>query len=280
MGLLDYFRAVSTWSADQVRKFLEDHKAGDYQLLDVRQRKEYDRGHLPGALLVPLDNLDEAMKTLDADKTTITYCGIGVRSRAAASTLKNAGFSDVHSMAGGIKAWEGHTAVDEPEMGAAYFAPGKTLEEFIGLAWLIEKGTRSFYLAMADHFTETKGEPFFRRMAAVEESHQAYLENLYEKTSGRLPDDNFPQKLLPSLPQEPILEGGILLEAALKWADRHSLSEIIEMAIGFESNAYDRYLLMAHGQKDKKVRDLFTTLAEEEKGHLRQLSDYLNQLNG
>ena len=159
MGIFDYFKTVYTWSRDRVRQFLQKRRAGEYQLLDVRQRKEYDRGHLPGALLVPLDHLQEEMKKLDSDKTTITYCGIGVRSRAAAATLKNAGFTDVHSMAGGIKAWEGHSAVDEPEAGRSIFHAAEHLGRVHRLAWLIERATRTFYAGHGRTLTET-GSPF------------------------------------------------------------------------------------------------------------------------
>ncbi|NLV24880.1 MAG: hypothetical protein GXY54_08890 [Deltaproteobacteria bacterium] len=278
MGIFDYFKPVSTWSADRVRQFLQKRRAGEYQLLDVRQRKEYDRGHLPGALLVPLDHLQEEMKKLDSDKTTITYCGIGVRSRAAAATLKNAGFTDVHSMAGGIKAWEGHSAVDEPEAGAVYFSPANTLDEFIGLAWLIERATRTFYLAMAERFTETGSPSFFQQMAATEERHQTFLEDLFEKTAGEALDEESIRTRIPSLPDQAILEGGVSLADALRWADRHTPAEIVQLAIAFETNAWDRYLLMAHGHGDGEIGELFRTLAEEEKNHLQQLGDYLNQL--
>ncbi|MBN1142404.1 MAG: hypothetical protein JXB25_11520 [Deltaproteobacteria bacterium] len=278
MGIFDYFRPVSTWPPEKVRKFLLEHKGQEYQLLDVRQPKEYLRGHLPGALLVPLDRLREEMEKLDPAKPTITYCGIGVRSRAAAATLKNAGFTNVHSMAGGINAWEGHSAEGEPDLGAAYFSPGHTLGEFIGLAWLIEKGTRSFYLAMANRFRGTEEESFFRQMAGVEERHQAFLESLFEKMSGQSIAGHFPQSLLPSLPEEPVLEGGIRLAEALQWAGNRELKDIVQLAIGFETNACDRYLLMAKEQKNPDVRELFQALAEEEKAHLIHLTGYLNRL--
>ena len=73
MGILDYFKPVSTWPAEKVRAFLEERNAGDYNLVDVRQPKEYEQGHLPGARLIPVGELEGRLKELDPHKPTITY---------------------------------------------------------------------------------------------------------------------------------------------------------------------------------------------------------------
>ena len=73
MALMDYFKPVTSWSAEQVRMFLQDKRPGDYNLIDVRQPGEYEKEHLPGALLIPMSELPEKMKELDPDKPTIAY---------------------------------------------------------------------------------------------------------------------------------------------------------------------------------------------------------------
>lgn len=278
MGLFDYFKPVSSWSAEKIRKFLENHEPDEYNLLDVRQPKEYKREHLPGAVLITMSDLPDKMAELDPEKTTITYCGIGVRSRAAVSMLRNAGFREAYSMKGGIKAWKGLVAEGAPEMGMAYFDPARTIEEFIGLAWLIENATQTFYRETAEHFRDTEAETFFNQMGAVEKRHQDSLEKLLEKMTGKKKNAGFPQSLLPDLPPEPVMEGGIKLEDALSWAKGQDLSEILQLAISFEANAYDRYLLMAAKLEDEKARDLFRVLAKEEKNHLTHLSTYLDKI--
>jgi rhodanese-related sulfurtransferase len=60
-------------SADEVRTFLQEKEPGGYNLVDVRQPTEYVRGHLPGALLIPLGELRERSGELDRSKPTITY---------------------------------------------------------------------------------------------------------------------------------------------------------------------------------------------------------------
>jgi rhodanese-related sulfurtransferase len=73
MGVRDYFKAVPTWSADEVRAFLKGKDPGDYNLIDVRQPAEYEKEHLPGALLMPTGELASRLGELDREKTTIAY---------------------------------------------------------------------------------------------------------------------------------------------------------------------------------------------------------------
>ena len=73
MGILDYFKPVSTWPAEKVREFLREKSPQEYNLVDVRQPAEYERGHLPGARLIPLGELETRLKELDPNKLTITY---------------------------------------------------------------------------------------------------------------------------------------------------------------------------------------------------------------
>ena len=73
MGILDYFKSVSTLTAEEVRKFLKDKNPGEYNLVDVRQPKEYEGGHIPGARLIPVGELHDRLGELDPEKPTIAY---------------------------------------------------------------------------------------------------------------------------------------------------------------------------------------------------------------
>ncbi|MGZ8431593.1 MAG: rhodanese-like domain-containing protein, partial [Candidatus Deferrimicrobiaceae bacterium] len=73
MGLFDYFKPVSTWSADEVLGFLREKGVGECNLVDVRQPGEYEGGHLPGARLIPIAELGSRLHELDREKPTITY---------------------------------------------------------------------------------------------------------------------------------------------------------------------------------------------------------------
>lgn len=73
MGLFDYFKPISTWTAKQVREFLAERSADSYNLVDVRQPGEYESGHIPGARLIPVAELGDRLQELDRDKPTIAY---------------------------------------------------------------------------------------------------------------------------------------------------------------------------------------------------------------
>ena len=73
MGVLDYFKPVTSMTTEEVRKFLREYKADDYNLIDVRQPKEYERGHLAGAQLMPVGELTTHLQGLDRSKPTIAY---------------------------------------------------------------------------------------------------------------------------------------------------------------------------------------------------------------
>lgn len=62
-------------------------------LLDVRTPGEFSRGHIDGALNVPLSLLGENMSQLDKSKPVVVYCQSGNRSAKAVSSLKAAGFT-------------------------------------------------------------------------------------------------------------------------------------------------------------------------------------------
>ncbi|GGN09024.1 rhodanese-related sulfurtransferase [Actinoplanes campanulatus] len=72
-------------------------------LLDVRSPGEYAGGHLPGAVNVPLDEVD-AVAARYAGQDVVTVCHSGARSLAAARLLSAAG-ARVQSLAGGTEAW-------------------------------------------------------------------------------------------------------------------------------------------------------------------------------
>jgi rhodanese-related sulfurtransferase len=74
-------------------------------VIDVREQFEWDIVRIPGARLVPLATLPEAVETLDRDREVVIYCKGGTRSRAAASHLADAGFRRVSNLAGGILRW-------------------------------------------------------------------------------------------------------------------------------------------------------------------------------
>ncbi|HEU4943459.1 MAG TPA: molybdopterin-synthase adenylyltransferase MoeB [Gaiellaceae bacterium] len=93
---------------DRIREIsAEDARRRDALLLDVRSDEEWKVGHIPGALHVPLSQLEARLPELLSDRSRpiVTYCAVGARSLRALTTIDGLGYEDAVSMAGGIVAW-------------------------------------------------------------------------------------------------------------------------------------------------------------------------------
>ena len=76
-------------------------------ILDVREQDEYDSGHIPGAVLLPVGTIDEttaAEVIPEKDSTVLVYCRSGNRSKTASSTLAELGYTNIYEF-GGINTW-------------------------------------------------------------------------------------------------------------------------------------------------------------------------------
>ena len=76
-------------------------------ILDVREQGEYDSGHIPGAVLLPVGSIDEttaAEVIPEKDSMVLVYCRSGNRSKTASSTLAELGYTNIYEF-GGINTW-------------------------------------------------------------------------------------------------------------------------------------------------------------------------------
>lgn len=87
---------------------LERRVGDDITILDVRESDEYAQGAIEGARLIPRGVLESNVGTQIPDINTpiVIYCAVGARSALAARTLKDMGYSDVSSLAGGFDRWK------------------------------------------------------------------------------------------------------------------------------------------------------------------------------
>jgi sulfur-carrier protein adenylyltransferase/sulfurtransferase len=200
-----------------------------------------------------------------------------LRSRAAAGILSGAGFKEAYSMAGGINAWKGLVAEGAPESGMAYFSPATKPEELIGLAWFLEDGSRRFYSELAASLPDNEAKDLYDQLAKAEEHHQTSLRNLYQDFSGKASDPGFPDSVIPPGKGGDVMEGGMLVKEALQWAKGEETTDILELCISLETNAYDLYLKMDHQMKDQRSAQVFSQLSLEEKQHLERLSSFLEK---
>ena len=202
---------------------------------------------------------------------------MGVRSRAAAAVLSEAGFKEVYSMKGGINAWEGRVAEGVPEAGMAYFSPATQPQELLGIAWLLEDGSRKFYAEMASLSEDKEAVALFRELSKAEGKHQDSLAKLYRELWARPFDSELPKMLIREESSGERMEGGMLLREALQWAEKKVLKEILELSISLESNAYDLYLKMERRMESENAKKVFKVLSAEEKHHLDQLASLLEK---
>jgi len=68
-----FFTPVESLDAQQTRNFINEHREGSFTLLDVRQPGEYEKGHIPGATLIPIGELSDSYGQLDSEKPVIVY---------------------------------------------------------------------------------------------------------------------------------------------------------------------------------------------------------------
>jgi rhodanese-related sulfurtransferase len=82
-----------------------DQKKG-MVLLDVRPDKEYELGHIPGAVHVPLSDIGSKIKKLKKDKELVVYCRNGNQSIWAIKRLMGMGYKNLYNLRGGYNAWQ------------------------------------------------------------------------------------------------------------------------------------------------------------------------------
>lgn len=82
--------------------------SGDAVIVDVREKDEWDEGHIPDAIHMSRGTieLDIEEKVPDTNAMIVCHCGGGGRSALAAESLQKMGYKNVRSMAGGFKTWK------------------------------------------------------------------------------------------------------------------------------------------------------------------------------
>ena len=97
--------AGSTITASELKDLLDSDKPT--YLVDVREPAEWEIVRIPGAILIPKDEIlrGDALAKLPQDKQIIMYCKTGVRSAETLAAVKNAGFNDAVHVQGGVTAW-------------------------------------------------------------------------------------------------------------------------------------------------------------------------------
>jgi rhodanese-related sulfurtransferase len=91
-------------TAQQAKEIMDKEKG--YVILDTRTQEEYDEGHIPGAILIPYDEILEKAEDVltEKDQLILVYCRSGRRSKLAAEDLVKLGYTNIKEF-GGIIDW-------------------------------------------------------------------------------------------------------------------------------------------------------------------------------
>jgi sulfur-carrier protein adenylyltransferase/sulfurtransferase len=264
------FSSPVSLNAEDLKEFRETHNEKHYRLIDVRQPAEYRHGHIPGALLMPLLELESSLFDLPTDQDLVFYCGNGARSLAAASLVLDAEVTKcgVYNLAGGIMGWYGQTLAEFPRVGV--FEASTEMTDLLHTAMNLEKGAWRFYTTVAERHDTS---PFAETFAVLAKAENGHAEAIYRIWASHMAEPPPFDDLFAGLSGE-ILEGGETLAAVLArmeaLMDRTCLS-LIELALHIEYSALDLYRAMAEQSLEPEAQETLLSLAQSEKAHMRVL---------
>lgn len=263
-------------SVDDAKDFLQSHAAESFQLVDVRQPEEYNKSHLPGAILLPLAELVADRGILDKEKPVLVYSRSGQRSLAAAQWLSSQDYSQIWNIEGGIQAWQGKLAFGHYELNLNLLNPEAEFDDAVSMAYAMEEGLQQFYIMLA---RETKDEIYkklYRKLASFEVDHKRELSRLYSISEGKeLIQKEAEQN------QGQILEGGGYADITLikTLANTENAYDVFSLAIAFETQAMDFYTRLSTHATRPEVKKFFLEMADAEKEHLKfvskEMDDYI-----
>ncbi len=93
----------------EVFTILEKHRDDpDFVVMDVRTPEEYDEGHIENAYLLNFKSgsFEDELENMDKNKRYYVYCRTGRKSRKAVELMEKRGYSEAHSVIGGIDKWK------------------------------------------------------------------------------------------------------------------------------------------------------------------------------
>jgi len=201
---------------------------------------------------------------------------MGGRSRVAAQILSGKGYETVYNLSGGIKAYDGHTAIGAQDLGIALFDGSQSPSEILATAYSLEAGLEDFYTTMAGRVVNEAATRLFRSLAAIEVKHQERILGEVQAQEGRpVSRDEFEAAAVAG-----VLEGGLTTEEYLErfGTDTEQPQEVVAMAMSIEAQALDLYLRAAGASSDDRSREALDRIAGEEKAHLSQLGELMDSL--
>ncbi|MDR2550292.1 MAG: sulfurtransferase [Desulfobulbus sp.] len=263
-------------SAQQVREYMSRHEENEYLLIDVRQPGEYARGHIPGAILIPLGELPGRLRELPVDRDIFVYCHSGKRSKGAAIFIGSRPYvaGTIFNIQGGIHAWEGQLLPFFPPV--TVFDSDGSDGEILHKAMELERGAERFYAALGQRYGSV---PWSGTLTVLAESEVAHARIVYGFWTEMQTDPPEFTELYGNLAGT-LVEGGLSVEALLTTLEEgqpHPCRSVLEMALTIEYAAYDLYRSMAHRFLGTAMEAAFNAIAEAEKVHMLLAARALGQ---
>lgn len=261
-------------SVERLRAYMERHHEDEYLLVDVREADEYGKGHIPGAVHIPLGSLPERMDELPVDKDVVFYCHSGVRSRGAALFTGSRPYvaGTVFNMVGGIAAWNGYVLPGQPNLKVFDFSA--TDQELLLRAMDLERGAERFYTALRQRYGSIAWAQSLAALASAEEAHARMIYRFW--AAGQTAPSAF-AAVYAGLAGDVVEDGtaSAVLVAQLEAQPFEPCRATLEMALTIEYAAYDLYRTMAHRFQGQAMEPVFLALAEAEKAHMRIVAEGL-----
>lgn len=161
------------------------------------------------------------------------------------------------------------------EMNLEYLRGDETPEEFLLLAYGMEKGLQSFYLNMREHKEDRELRDLFAKLAGIEERHKRMLFELQAETDS----DHKSIEAFEADADPAILEGGFDMKELMQRNEPllKTVRDVIDLAMMLETQALDLYLRFAEKSTNPKTKKVLLRIADEEKGHLSALGRLLEE---
>lgn len=271
-----FLTPVESVDVQKAQEIINKTPAQEVNIVDVRQPKEYEQGHIPGSKLLPITELKSRLGELDPEKPALVYCAVGGRSRVAAQMLAGQGYKSVYNLKGGFKAWNGEAAVGPEKYGLELFTGSESLKDLIVVAYGLESGLLELYESMQSKVDNQEVLELFQKLARIERTHKGRLFQEYQKLDhADIADEkDFEQQIVIQA-----LEGGLSTEEMMNRMQpaQDLVHKILDLAMSIEAQAWDLYQRAADRQQDKEGRLLLGQLVDEEKSHLLQLGRLLER---
>jgi rhodanese-related sulfurtransferase/rubrerythrin len=266
---------------DELEEFRSKTRERNYMLVDVRQPSEYREGHIPGAQLIPLPEIENRLDDLPLAQNLILYCRTGGRSAVAAALIKDAGPREglIYNLVGGITGWEGKELKDIPHL--ELFPRDLPLAQTLYRAMNMEKGAWTFYNEISLEYSGTELGDMIGNLGNMEETHARSIFNYWQKKVTPPSSESF-EAIFERLDGR-IMEGGkpvTAWTARLGHDPKDRMLRLLELACEIEYYAYDLYRGLARREQDQDEIKTYLLLAEQEKAHVRVISKALSRLLG